>query len=88
VAVCAVKREQREHPFYHKFNRAFTKQIVSGKDPVAALVANHEEGIQVVGERIAALQSGGAVIIEVPERIGKRGTPTNTVFVRGGTYNW
>eukprot|EP00953_Heterococcus_sp_UTEX-ZZ885_P020869 11681-Heterococcus_DN1.PRE.1 len=78
-AVCSVKREEREHPFYHSHAKAATLQLVRGKDPIAALIADHEAGIKEVGDTVAALQSGNAAIIEIPERIGKRGTPTYSV---------
>jgi hypothetical protein len=87
-AVCSVKREEREHPFYHSHAKAATLQLVHGKDPIAALIADHEDGIKEVGDTVAALQSGNAAIIEIPERIGKRGTPTYSVVKKGGMYNW
>jgi hypothetical protein len=83
-AACIVKREQRESPLVHSQSKAFAQQLVTGKDPVEALVSHHERAIDLITELIAALQSGSAVIIEIPQRIGKRSGPTYTVMQKGG----
>jgi hypothetical protein len=72
---CAVKRDEREDSFFHNHTRAYAQQLVRGKDPVAALVADHEETIELLVERITALRSGTAVIIEIPQRIGRKVQP-------------
>jgi hypothetical protein len=84
---CRVRREQREQPIYHSHARAYAQQLVRGKDPIAAVVADHERNIENILERISALRAGTAVIIEIPERIGRRGAPTYTILVKGETYN-
>jgi hypothetical protein len=84
---CAVKREEREHPLLHSKRRTQVQECVRGSsDPVAALLADHDESIECAMELITALRSGDAVIIEIPQRIGKRSGPTFSVMKKGLVY--
>jgi hypothetical protein len=84
-----VKRQEREHPLIFNNVRTMVQETTRGQpSPVQSIVANHELAIVDMSTIAAALQSGCAVMVEVPQRIGKRSGPTYTIFLKNPMYDW